>query len=717
MVNILSPKIHWIEKDLSEFAPAINSSIVGIVGFASKGPTNEATLITSPQRLRDLFGPAQEAITGQGLEGAVEILEATNQIYFVRASDEDTEANASGIVQYGSCPHIQISAVDYGVTQNLFLKVQVTRNNGTSAFTTVKTYNIPSGTVATGGGQAQALLKVIGGDLDSAKIGIHFTSATSSTGYLVGTFAGSGASISVSAYTNASLIHSSHTSALILLGPSGTASGGGTNFSSIQIYGTSLETGIDGVQYTSQSLYPGAGYNAGTKSNGDTSGNSVEIDSLGGANVSLQVNQDGTAQETFKVSLIENAGFIEDEINVGIDNPTSDIIKGELYADGIAITPAKMVAFEDKLNVTFTDMGATFDAQGTAGQADWNTSGTGGAGVGIRGAQNPRFIKPLESTYNLIDGDNGIPVSDTDQATAIIGDSTVTPKTGMQALDDAQLNISVAIVPGITNQDVQNNLITLAESTQEFIAVVSPPFAIGTVQNANDWHNGQTDTRTAAINSTRAAIFWPWVKTFLVNDEKSIWLDPGIYGVRQMMHTDNVAEPWFAAAGSNRGRLTKPNEIEVKTNQGDRDSLYTGGNTINPIVAFPQRGIMIFGNKTTSRKPSALQSLSIVRLLIHLRKVVVAATRDFLFEPNDEFTWERIENIVNPILDDIARRRGIVTVDGTPQYKVICDETTNTGVRVDRNELWCKIIFKPTKTAENIVFEVNLTSQTAEIGS
>ena len=275
----------------------------------------------------------------------------------------------------------------------------------------------------------------------------------------------------------------------------------------------------------------------------------------------------------------------------------------------------------------------------------------------------------------------------------------------------------MAAVPGITNQDVQNALVTLAESTQEFIAVLAPPYGVGTAQDAIDWTNGQTDTRTAALNSSYAAVFWPWLKTFLVNDEKNIWLDPAIYGIRQMCYTDNVAEPWFAAAGSHRGRLTKPTEVEVKTNQGDRDSLYTGGNVVNPIAAFPQRGIMVFGNKTTQRRPSALQSINVRRLLLQLRKIVLAATQDFLFQPNDEFTWEQIENVVNPLLDDIARRRGIVSVNGTPQYKVVCDETTNTGVRVDRNELWCKIIFKPTKTAENIVYEVNLTSQSANLGS
>jgi len=61
------------------------------------------------------------------------------------------------------------------------------------------------------------------------------------------------------------------------------------------------------------------------------------------------------------------------------------------------------------------------------------------------------------------------------------------------------------------------------------------------------------------------------------------------------------------------------------------------------------------------------------------------------------------------MMDDIRRRRGLV------DYKVICDETTNTAVRVDRNEMWCKVLLKPTKAAEVVVFELNLTNQAAQI--
>ena len=94
MANFVSPGVYTIEKDISEYAPSINTSIVGIVGFAGKGPTNKATLITSQNRLIDIFGQPSEDLIGQGLEGSLEILEQTNSLYFVRAATS-TAADAS----------------------------------------------------------------------------------------------------------------------------------------------------------------------------------------------------------------------------------------------------------------------------------------------------------------------------------------------------------------------------------------------------------------------------------------------------------------------------------------------------------------------------------------------------------------------------------------------------------------------------------------------
>jgi len=98
-------------------------------------------------------------------------------------------------------------------------------------------------------------------------------------------------------------------------------------------------------------------------------------------------------------------------------------------------------------------------------------------------------------------------------------------------------------------------------------------------------------------------------------------------------------------------------------------------------------------------------------MMIYIKKQILASTQRLVFEPNDQFTWTRVQDLINPMLDDIARKRGIT------EFKVVCDETTNTPVRVDRNEMWCKVLIKPTKTAEIVVFELNLTNQSAQLGT
>ncbi len=109
MATYVSPGVYTIEKDISEYTPSINTSVVGIVGFAPKGPTNKATLITSQNQLLRTFGEPSEALTGQALEGALEVLETTNQLYFIRAADSTTAADASATMSMGVCPAVIVS--------------------------------------------------------------------------------------------------------------------------------------------------------------------------------------------------------------------------------------------------------------------------------------------------------------------------------------------------------------------------------------------------------------------------------------------------------------------------------------------------------------------------------------------------------------------------------------------------------------------------------
>ena len=680
MANYVSPGVYVIEKDQSEYPATINPSVVGIVGFATKGPTDKATLITNGESLIRTFGKPSESIVGQGLEGALEILEATNQLYFVRCASS-TAVDAAADIAIGGCPFVAVSA-GFGTGAACDMRVIVKDNLGVTQ--TDQTYSLSGGSSTT----LSALKYVLGdnNDADHAKLGAYTLNGSA---VIVGHYAGSGATIQVSSNLSEG---SNYLFSEVVSGttPSGTASANKT------VYGSTLYPSE--VKYKLESLYPGTGYNYSQTADDVVTGLYANTTNLGGNKSTLNIFEDGVSVETFDVNFVDGTSFIETKINTGTDNLKSALIKGNIEVDGADVT---VTALSDFTGTLSSLIGAPTDA-GYIGNGH-NT---------LSSYLNPPFVKLERITRSkFVDGTDGIPAS-TETAninTLLIGTSTAAGKTGMQVFDNELLNISMAAVPGITNEAVQNALVTLAESTKEFLAVLSPPYAIGSAQNAIDWSNGLSTARSSAINSSYAAIYYPWLKVYSVFDELDRWYDPAIFAIRQMCVTDEVSESWFAPAGFTRGRLTKPTDTEIDLSQGDRDAMYSAGNVINPIVNFPQQGITIFGQRTTQRTPSALDRVNVRRLMIIVRKLILRSTRQFAFEPNDPATWSRISALTTSLISPIARRRGIT------DFSVTCDETTNTPARIEKGELWCKVVIRPTKTAEIIVFELNLVNQTASV--
>ena len=451
------------------------------------------------------------------------------------------------------------------------------------------------------------------------------------------------------------------------------------------------QTGAASVAYLTESLYPGTGYNLATDTNGTVTGNSITVTTTGGTKSTLSVNDEGVSQEDFIVGFT-TSGFIETEINTGIEGLKSSYIKGNIQDDG---SDSAMTVGLASIGTKLVGAGATGTLSGVVG------------GALTAGGSDGRFTKLVDGTYTLAGGTDGIPATDGDRATVLIGNAA--DKTGMQLLDDDLLGVGIALVPGVSNQDVQNNLVTLAEKNGSFLAVLAPPLGTNSAQNAIDWSNGVSTSRTAAITSSYAAIYWPWVKVFSQFDKIDRWYDPSIFAARQMAYTDEVSDSWFAPAGFVRGRLTKPTDVEVRLSQGDRDAMYSGGNVVNPIVNFPQQGITIYGQRTAQRTPTALDRVNVRRMMIIIKKIILQSTGQFAFEPNDAATWGRVTSTTTQLIDPIARGRGISA------YSVICDETTNTPARIDKGEMWCKVVIRPTKTAEIIVFELNLVNQSASV--
>jgi len=656
-----SPSVVVLENDVSIYTPNINSSVVGLVGFANKGPVNTPTLITSQENLIRIFGKPDTALAGQGLEGALEVLEATNQLYFVRGvKAADASAYASAIVTVGASPAVYVSGY-VPSTESSSIYYAITDNDTSTEVTaTVTLVSSTSFTTA-----ADIFKNAFNPDvLGSQNVFAH---VDGSDIFLASKFAGSGATLRVSSVGDISFS---------ALDSAGDPSGPGGSQLDITTKGfTSNNVGLNAY-----SIYPGAGYNLSGLRDGSTQGVSVEVNNLS-VRDQFVINNDGGQVESFNAlelspSSNDSAEFV---LNKTVENNQSEYVFVELE----------------------TSAGADYDAPNRFGSKVTATHFAGGRHAEDNVAATPRFVKLIEGTYNFAGGRSG-GTTESD----LIG--TAAKKTGIYALDDDGLNISIGLIPGVTTDEVQNAFITLAESSKNFIALVAPPYGLDEVQDAVNWINGASqDVRAAALNSSYAAVYWPWVQVFNAFAGAEQWYDPSIFAARQYVFTDAVSDPWFAPAGFRRGRLTKPTDTEIKLNQGDKDSLYS--NSVNPITNDPTTGITIFGQRTTQRAPTALDRVNVRRLMIYIRKVLLELGKPFQFEPNDQFTWELVEDSINPFLDDLLARRAIL------EGAVKCDSTTNTPARVDRNELWCSVTIKPTKAAETIVFEVNLTNQSATI--
>lgn len=154
--------------------------------------------------------------------------------------------------------------------------------------------------------------------------------------------------------------------------------------------------------------------------------------------------------------------------------------------------------------------------------------------------------------------------------------------------------------------------------------------------------------------------------------------------------TDTTNDAWWSPAGFNRGQIKNVVKLVWSPNQTERDTLYKNG--VNPVVTFPGEGTLLYGDKTLLAKPSAFDRINVRRLFIVLEKAIATAAKYQLFEFNDVFTRAQFRSMVEPFLRDVRGRRGIY------DFRVVCDETNNTGEVIDRNEFVADIYIKPARS-------------------
>lgn len=177
-------------------------------------------------------------------------------------------------------------------------------------------------------------------------------------------------------------------------------------------------------------------------------------------------------------------------------------------------------------------------------------------------------------------------------------------------------------------------------------------------------------------------------------------------------YNDNISYPWFAPAGLTRGvvqngsavgYITSEEEFKaVSLSQGQRDAAYL--NKLNPIANFPLEGVVVFGQKTLHPTSTALDRVNVARLVAYLRERFDIIARPLLFDQNDKLTRDRAVQLFESFLSDLLTKRALT------DFAVVCDESNNTPIRIDRNELYIDIAIAPTKAVEFIYIPIRIVN-------
>jgi phage tail sheath protein FI len=236
---------------------------------------------------------------------------------------------------------------------------------------------------------------------------------------------------------------------------------------------------------------------------------------------------------------------------------------------------------------------------------------------------------------------------------------------------------------------LETALETIALNRRDCVLFVSAPTGIATAASSAAKLTLAT-TKAGLFNSSYVVIDSTPVYVYNKYQDNYIWIPAAGHMAGLCARTDETNDSWFSPAGYNRGNLLGVTKVAFNPTNPERDELYKV--SANPIVAFPGQGILLYGDKTTQKKPSAFDRINVRRLFITLEKAIATAAKYQLFEFNDEFTRSMFRNMTEPFLRDVQGRRGLT------DFRVVCDETNNTSEVIDSNRFVASIFIKPARS-------------------
>lgn len=202
---------------------------------------------------------------------------------------------------------------------------------------------------------------------------------------------------------------------------------------------------------------------------------------------------------------------------------------------------------------------------------------------------------------------------------------------------------------------------------------------------------------TRQVDNNAAAAYFPNIVIDDTVNNRKVTLPASVAALSALSYNDRVKFPWFAPAGFDRGSLSFVLLTSIRVNQNDRNSLYDAN--INPIVKFPGENYVFFSQNTLQQASTALESINVKRMILEIKRQVVAIGNRILFEQNTPALRQRFINESSLVLANVQIRQGI------EKFAIICDDRNNNSEDVNSNRMNAQIRVIPTRAIEYIVMD------------
>ena len=644
----VSPGVEVKEVDLTNIVPAVSTTIGAVCGPFEKGPVSEITSISSEKQLVEVFGKPN-ANNFEYFFTAANFLQYSNSLRVVRTESalKNASSGGSGILIRNTL-HYQESFADGQGTHGTWsartagihangIKIDICDKNNFSEMSN-KQVNDASASAA------EATITMDAFDAADFAVGevIEFYSDAGGTVFATGHEA--------QKYEITAVDTSAETITIRQLDDPA---------------GSGLIADLADDSYVKRywrfsdlfDTAPGTSEFASARGVGDDEIHIVVYDSSG-----RQTGFDNDVAGERLNSVLETFAFVSKHPEASTPQGNSNYYPDVIYRD------SKFVYWGDHPT-------AAIDASG-----DWGQPLSSDLSV-----QGSKFFNKLSTGVENVDrstlanGTDDYAVTDGEQLTSYA------------RFDDGEAVDVNLIMAAKATSTLATNLVTIVEKRKDALVFISPERS--DVVGVADSNTQTTNVKNFfdLLPSTSFAVFDSGYKYQYdrFNDVyRYVPLNGDIAGVTAF--TESVADAFFSPAGFTRGQIRGAVKLAYEPNKDQRDTLYKA--RINPVNSFPGQGTVLFGDKTALAKPSAFDRINVRRLFIILEKAIATAAKFQLFEFNDEFTRAQFKNLVEPFLREIQGRRGIT------DFKVVADETNNTGEVIDRNEFVADIFVKPTRS-------------------